>query len=251
MTRAGLLEAPSPRTRARAASSVLAVIPAYNDEATVGRLVLDLARLGLDAIVVDDGSRDATAERARAAGARVLVHGQNLGKGRALATGIEAALADGARVVVTLDADGQHSAADARRLLDERERSQADLVVGDRLGARGPMPLERFATNLGMSLLLAALFGTRVRDSQCGLRAISARLLESARLGCERFETESELLIEARRLGARIASLPIASLYPAGARSRIRPLVDAARFFRLVLTRAGGRVPAGRLLREV
>jgi hypothetical protein len=95
-----------------------------------------------------------------------------------------------------------------------------------------------------MSLLLAALFGTRVRDSQCGLRVASARLLERARLACVRFEVESELLIEARRLRARIGSRPIATLYPPEGASRIRPIVDAVRFARLVLARAGGAAPA-------
>jgi glycosyltransferase involved in cell wall biosynthesis len=244
MMSTALLHAPGAR-RVRAAHEAIAVIPAYNDEATVGELVQMLARAGLTVIVVDDGSRDRTADVARRAGARVIAHSRNLGKGRALATGFRAALELGTRAVVTLDADGQHAAFDALRLVAERERLGVDLLVGDRLAERGPMPLSRFATNLSMSLLLAAVFGTRVRDSQCGLRVVSARLLESARLGCERFETESELLIEACRLRASIAQTRIATLYPAAARSRIRPLVDALRFFRLVAARAGGRVPAG------
>lgn len=210
-----------------------AVIPAFN----AGEPLLETARrtaevLGGDRVlVVNDGSTDGAPERARAAGARVIDHPANRGKGAALATGFAAALAEGAEGVVTLDADGQHDPAWIPRFLEAAER--ADIVVGSRMRETGSMPALRVAVNRFTSAVVSALAGTRLTDSQSGFRWISSGVLRAVRLESQRFDAESEILIKAARRGFRIAEIPVPAIYGSEV-SRIRPLRDTGRFLRLV-----------------
>ena len=105
------------------------VIPAYNEAPVVSRVVAELGRAGYAAVVVDDGSRDATADAAHAAGAAVVSHPFNLGQGAALQTGIDYALARGAEVIVTFDADGQHRVSDISHLTEALLQERADFAL--------------------------------------------------------------------------------------------------------------------------
>jgi glycosyltransferase involved in cell wall biosynthesis len=139
--------------RAEAATppgGVAVVIPAYQAAATIAEVVERARRAAPGAVVyvVDDGSPDATGDEGRRSGAQVLVHGQNQGKGAALRTGMDRALADGAEIVVTLDADGQHPPEELPRLVGPIARGEADLVLGARARA-GAMPWARRCTNWG------------------------------------------------------------------------------------------------------
>jgi glycosyltransferase involved in cell wall biosynthesis len=211
-----------------------AVIPAKNAASTVGPVVRGLKRAvpDIEVIVVDDGSSDATGEAARSAGAVVLRHARNRGKGAALETGFDEALRRGADTVLAMDADGQHDPTAAPRLLDAL--SEADLVIGSREGNRAGMPWIRRATNDVTTWWVSRLAGRRLSDSQSGFRAARATVLRAIRPKSRRFEYESELLIRAGRAGFRIVSVPVPTLYNAPG-SHIDPFADTLRFIRLVL----------------
>jgi glycosyltransferase involved in cell wall biosynthesis len=212
----------------------MAIIPAKDAASTVGDVVRGVlsAVPGADVIVVDDGSADATGERAREAGARVVRHDVNQGKGAALQTGFDAALAAGADAVVALDADGQHDPTFAPKLLAALDR--ADVVVGSRNADRTGMPWLRKATNDVTSWWVSLLAGQRIEDSQSGYRAIAAPVLRAIRPESRRFEFESEFLVAAARAGFRIGAAPIPTLYNAPG-SHIHPFRDTIRFIRFVL----------------
>jgi glycosyltransferase involved in cell wall biosynthesis len=211
-----------------------AVIPARNAGGTIAAVVRGLRDTLPDAvvIVVDDGSSDDTAVRATQAGARVLRHAVNQGKGVALQTGFDEAVRLGVDAALALDADGQHDPAWAPRLLGGL--AQADVVVGSRLLSRSGMPWLRRVTNDVTSWWVSRLARTLIEDSQSGYRAIRSTVLRRVRPAARRFEYESEFLVAAARAGFRIAAVPIPTLYNAPG-SHIRPVHDTVRFVGFVL----------------
>ncbi len=217
---------------------VCAVIPACNEEARVGEVVRGARRHLSRVVVVDDGSADGTADAARRAGAEVLRHPGNRGKGAALKTGMEHAFGEGFDAVVVLDADGQHAAGEIPLFLGTAERTGADVVVGSRMDNAEGMPLVRYLTNRFTSAVVSKLAGQRIPDSQCGFRLIGERAFRRMGFKTSRYDTESEMLIEAGRAGCRIVSVPVRTIYGTG-KSKINPFVDTARFFRLVLRHLG------------
>jgi glycosyltransferase involved in cell wall biosynthesis len=214
----------------------MAVIPARDAESTIGGVIsgLKAALPQLLVLVVDDGSSDGTSAAARAAGADVIRHETNRGKGAALQTGFDEAARRGVDRVLTLDADGQHDPAYAAFLLHALDGS--DLVIGSRDGDRTGMPWIRRATNSFMTWIVSRLAGLPIEDTQSGYRAVSAPVFASVRPETARFEYESEFLIEAGRKGFTIGSVPVPTLYNAPG-SHIRPFGDTVRFVRLLLRR--------------
>jgi glycosyltransferase involved in cell wall biosynthesis len=214
----------------------MAVIPARDAEGTVGAVVRGIRQAlpEMTILVVDDGSTDATSAAARDAGADVIRHEVNRGKGAALQTGFDEASRRGITRVLTLDADGQHDPAYAPRLLGALEGS--DVVIGSRDGNRAGMPWIRKATNSVMTSIVSGLARTRIEDTQSGYRAVRSEVLASVRPKSLRFEYESEFLIEAGRKGFRIGSVPIPTLYNAPG-SHIDPFRDTVRFIRLLFRR--------------
>jgi len=216
--------------------STAVVIPAYNAarhlEDVIASVAAYVARERV--IVVDDGSRDDTAAVARGAGASVIVHEVNKGKGAALRTGILAAHERGYLYAVTLDADGQHNPDEIPAFVARWVETGADIIVGDRMAATKDMPFVRLATNRLTSAVVSALARQRVPDSQNGYRMISTALFARLPLVTTRYDTESEMLIRAGRLGATIASVPVETIY-GEEDSSIHPVVDTVRFFRMVV----------------
>lgn len=213
---------------------VIAVIPAFDEAATIEEVVGRVRRAGLEVIVVDDGSRDETARLAERAGARVIRHEANRGKGAALRTGFAHARALGAEAALALDADLQHDPAEAPRFIEAAERTGADIVCGTRMARRSGMPLVRWATNGWMSVLLSMVAGIRLTDSQCGYRLLGRRSLEQLEIRAERFDVESDMLLQAAALGLRVREILVRTIYVPERRSRIRPLRDTIRFFGLL-----------------
>lgn len=211
------------------------ILPAYNAAATIGPLIAALQRIGLEVVVVNDGSSDATAKIATDAGARVISHLRNRGKGMALRAGFAFALQSGCDAVITMDSDGQHDPQELPRLLEASAAAPEAVVVGQRRldGASG-MPIQRRWTNRLMSAVISALARQRIPDSQCGFRVIPCRFLAAASLRSRHFDLETELLLAACRQGRRVASVPIRTIYE-GHRSHIRPVLDGWRFAWLVL----------------
>lgn len=221
---------------------VLVLVPAYNETRTIGGLARRVAAKGYRLLVVDDGSKDDTADRARQAGAQVLRLERNRGKGGALREGMKRFLDTRQRALVLMDADGQHDPEDLDVILAAANRTGADAVVGNRMDDASSMPPVRRWTNRLLSAVISLLAGQRVPDSQCGFRLIRRPIVERWRLRTERFELDSEMILEAARLGGCIASVPVRCLYGAGQKSNIRPLHDTLRFLRFLAARlASGR----------
>ena len=234
-----------------AGPSIALVIPAFQAAATVPGVVERARRQlpGARVIVVDDGSDDGTAGAAEGAGASVLRHAENRGKGRALATGLAAAVATGADAVVTLDADGQHPPEAVPLLLEPVLAGTFDLVVGARARDTGGMPRGRRLTNWLSSTLLSRAVGFVVPDSQCGFRAMRREVAARVHPTGGRYEFETEFLFLAARDGFRITGVAVPTVYD-GARSHFRYGADtlalAAVFLRYRRSILHGPEPAPR-----
>ena len=213
---------------------VIALIPAYNEAARVGEVVAMARRHVDEVVVIDDGSGDGTAAAAEKAGARVLRHEQNRGKGGAIATALDYFGRSDAEFAVLLDADGQHDPSEIAKFVETADREKADIVVGNRMGDTGDMPVVRRLTNEFTSWVTSKLARQRIPDSQCGYRLLRRSVLEDLRLSTARFETETEMLIEAARAGHKIISIPIRTIYETGHASHVHPVRDTIRFFTFV-----------------
>ncbi len=219
------------KTENRSGPAVLALIPAWNEAARIGDVVRETLRY-LPVLVVDDGSTDGTAEAARAAGATVVRHLENLHKGAALKTGFAWALEHGYDAVLTLDADGQHSPADIPKFLAAFEAGAGELIIGKR--DFGKMPWPRFWSNpLGNRLVCLAL-GRNIPDNQSGYRLLTRHFIERLRLTTTGFEMEVEMIAEAVRLNVPIGAVPIRTIYGIDKRSGFHPLKDTLRFLGMV-----------------
>ncbi|HEX5760372.1 MAG TPA: glycosyltransferase family 2 protein [Thermoanaerobaculia bacterium] len=211
------------------AARVAAAIPAYNAAPSVAEVVRTTRAVLPDVLVVDDGSRDATAEVAAAAGARVLVQPENRGKGAALALAFRTLFAEGYDGVVTLDADGQHLAAEIPKLLDAA-RAGGDLVLGVRDHLFAEMSPLRRASNRLSSRAISFAAGQPLQDIQTGFRYYSRPLLETVGMPEARFEAESAVVVRAARSGFRVVCVPVRLGFADGrTSSHYRPLLDSLR----------------------
>ena len=205
-----------------------AIIPALNAERTVAKVVAETRQHIEPVLVVDDGSRDATGEVARAAGATVLRHEVNRGKGAALKTGFAWALENGCDGVITLDADGQHLPSEIPKFIAAQD--QGDLIIGGRSHLFNQMLPRRRMANRFSAWCIAKCSGARVTDSQSGFRLYSASLLRAIKLRTDGFDMESEVIVRAGRRGFRIVTIPIELGFVDGiSTSHYKPLKDTLR----------------------
>jgi glycosyltransferase involved in cell wall biosynthesis len=206
---------------------LVAIVPAHDEAPRIGAVVT-AAGVHLPVLVVDDGSKDDTAERATEAGATVVRQLPNKGKGAALRTGFRWAIDHGAEAAITLDGDGQHDPAEIPRFLEAWAAGAPDLVVGRR-NFRAMPPSRRLANELG-TLALSWAVGRPIPDNQSGFRLVSRRLMEETLASDEAgFEFEVEMIVTAIRAGWTIAWVPIRTIY-AGQTSHIRPGRHLRRF---------------------
>lgn len=213
------------------AAGVVALIPGYNEGPRIGAVVRG-AKEHLPVIVVDDGSADDTAARAREAGATVVEQRPNQGKGAALRTGFRRAIAHGYEAVLTLDADGQHDPAEMPRFLEAYAAEPRPMLVIGRRNFRTMPPMRRLANELGGRALSWAV-GRPIPDNQSGYRLIGRPLAEAMLASDESgFEFEVEMITTCIRLGGEIAWVPVRTIY--GAPSHIRPLTHLRQFIRIV-----------------
>ena len=173
--------------------NVCALIAAFNEEPTIAAVVAGVRRHTPDVVVVDDGSSDRTGERAAAAGATVVRHAQNRGKGAAIRTGLA--------------------------------RPGCDLVIAERLFVKGSMPTARFYSNRIGSWILSRFIGLEISDSQSGFRLIRSDCLRPLRLTATGYEVETEMLIKLVRRRASLCRVSIPARYD-GSRSRLRSVRD-------------------------
>jgi len=198
--------------------SLAIVIPARNEAPRLPSVLDTLpgSLPGVGAIlvvVVDDGSHDETVACARERGARVARHVVNLGKGAALRTGCEAALRLGADLIIAMDADGQHQAADLPRLVAPLLAGEADVVLTYREATGGTMPAVLKFGNRALSSTLKVMFGVDIRDTQCGLRAFTSDAYARLRWEARDYSVESEMLVRMARNHLRYVEVPIATVY--------------------------------------
>lgn len=230
--------------------NVMAVIPAYNDGATLPDVATRAAAY-CPVIVVDDGSTDDTAGAMAARSVTLLRNERNRGKAASLWRGFEHALARGADAVISLDADGQHPPDEIPRLIETATRHPGRIVVAARSIERDRTPPLRLFANRQANFWISWAAGYRITDSQSGFRLYPAGLLRrlDLRVGPGRgFVFESEVLIEAAWRGVRCVSVPIRAIYDTGARpSHYRAARDTLRIVFMVAGRllSRGTYPQG------
>jgi len=214
--------------------AICALIAAYNEEQHIASVVTAASAYVSAVVVVDDGSVDATSERARDAGAIVLRHEQNQGKGSAIRTGLAHALQGPYTHVLFIDADMQHDPAEIPMLIAGAGRG-ADFVLGERELRKDAMPAVRFYSNVIGSWVLSHFIGAEVADTQSGFRLIRTSVLRRVPLTGRGYEIETEMLIKLLRAGARLERVPVRRLQYAGARSKMRPFRDTFKTCMLAL----------------
>ncbi len=192
----------------------LIIIPAFNEEETVGSVVSDLRQAGFTKIIViDDGSRDQTAKRAYQVGAKVLRHIFNLGLGGALATGFSYARNFHPGWVITADADGQHRVVDTIKLAEVASQNKVDVIYGSRfLDHQVIAPVRRLVLYFS-NWLTFFLFGVKTTDSQSGLRAFSPKAVQKIKLRSLGFEVSSEIFGQIKTHGLTYGEVPIKAIY--------------------------------------
>ncbi len=209
--------------------TVCALIAAYNEERHIAEVVRGALEHVAQVIVVDDGSTDATAARARSAGAIVLRHERNQGKGQAIRTGLGYVLSAPCSHVLMIDGDLQHDPGEIPKLIAAAERGAGDFVLGEREFDKEAMPVARFYSNVIGSRILSAFIGAEVADSQSGFRLVRADWLKKVALTARGYEIETEMLIKLTRAGAKLDRVPVKRLRYDGVRSKIRPFRDTFR----------------------
>ena len=211
------------------------LIPAYKEETRIAAVIREVLDYCPDVVVIDDGSPDETAQAAAGAGATVLEHVHNQGKGAALQTGFDHARANGYDLAITMDADGQHAPSDIPAFLAAYERTHSPVLVGNRMGDVAAMPWLRRVVNRFMSDLLSRVMGQHVPDTQCGYRLYHRSAFPEGPYDAhsQRFAAESEILLRLSLQGRKIGAVAIQTIY-GDEKSKINPFTDTIRFFRML-----------------
>jgi glycosyltransferase involved in cell wall biosynthesis len=218
---------------------VWVVVPMYNEASAIGSVVSELRSTFKQVLCVDDGSTDASAQAAEAAGATVLRHAVNLGQGAALQTGFEfVATHPEARWVVTFDADGQHLVHDAVRMVNVGRSGDLDLVLASRFTGSANIPFIRRLVLKGAVRFTRWSSKLDVTDAHNGLRVVNARSLGLLRLTQPRMAHASELLDLVGRHGLRFAEVPVTIVYTDYSRAKSQGNINSVNIvFDLALAR--------------
>jgi glycosyltransferase involved in cell wall biosynthesis len=195
--------------------TITVILPAFNEEVSIGSMVLHAKQHADHVIVIDDGSKDRTSEISQLAGAEVIRHPRNLGKGMALKTGFEHAGKNGCKIIITMDSDGQHDPEDIPRLIDPILKGDADIVNGSRYmnGNEKNTPIYR---RIGQNILDNATnlnAGLHITDTQSGFRAFARNTLPAFNFRSNGLAIESEMLMDAANSGFRIKEVDIGVRY--------------------------------------
>jgi glycosyltransferase involved in cell wall biosynthesis len=219
------------------------LVPAYRAADAVGAVVRDFGAVVQPIVVVDDGSGDATADVAREAGAEVVTHERNRGKGAALVTGLQRLAERGMTHALTIDADGQHLASEAPALLAEARMHPGAIVVGERRKEGHTIRVINRFGNAVADTLLRRIAGARLPDTQSGFRVYPIGATLALGTAGTRYDYETEVLLRAARAGLPLRGVPVAVHYPPIEErvSHYRPVVDTVRIVRTVLRVLGAR----------
>ncbi len=199
---------------------VAIIIPAYNEEKTIGSVVTELQKtlknqsFDFEIIVVDDGSKDKTYPIAIKSGSTVIKHIMNSGQGAATTTGLSYAAANNFDVAATLDADGQHDPNDILNGINIMLKNTGfDLLIGSRMLEIKDMPRSKVLGNQGLSFFTYLLFGVKTTDSQSGLRLFSKKAISELRWRATGYEFCSEMIWRAKQAKLSIDEFPIRTIY--------------------------------------
>ncbi len=204
-------------------------MPAFNEERSIANIILGCKKYVDRVVIVDDGSEDLTASIAESLSTHVIRHSRNMGYGAALRSCFEAARELNADRIVILDCDGQHDPDEIPKLLRHLDKGY-DIVIGSRFcGGNGQnTPVYRRAGMKVLDALTNAVGGTRVSDSQSGYRAYSRRAIERIQIRANGMSAGSEVLIQTRELGLKIAEVEIHCNYSLAETSTYNPVFHAA-----------------------
>jgi glycosyltransferase involved in cell wall biosynthesis len=207
---------------------ICVIIPAYNSYDTVGDVIGGAKQYLSTVVVVDDGSKDGTYLSAKKAGAIVLKHKKNCGKGMALRTGFAYMLENSFNAVITLDADNQHDPSEIPRFLARYQEGEADIIIGSRMHEKDRIPRYRYIPNQVGVTFISWAAGCHFEDTQSGYRLYSSKVIKTIKLTTKGYHTETEILIKAGKKGFKIATIPIKTIYfPLGQeKSYYRPIID-------------------------
>ena len=191
------------------------ILPAYNEGKVIKKTIEDIKKEGFkNIIVVDDGCKDNTVKEAESAGAIVVSHPINRGKGAATQTGIDAAKLLNADIIVTMDSDGQHNSKDIKKLVEPIEKGEADVVIGSRfLEENKEIPKARVMMNKIGNIVTYIFFGAMATDSQSGFRSYSNKAANSIYSYMDRYEFESEMLGHIKKAKLKVTEVPIKVIY--------------------------------------
>lgn len=211
------------------------IIPAFNCEHTIGPVVSCARRYLPGVLVINDGSTDQTPVAAENAGAMVINHQTNKGKGAALKTAFEYTNGSPWDTFVILDADGQHNPHEITNFLETYMEDHEAIIIGNRMHNPKDMPKKRLMTNKLMSWIISFLVKQKIPDTQCGYKLIPKSVLRQMKFSTETngYDFDSELLLLAARQNIRIRSINVECIY-GHEQSRIQPLHDTLRFISLV-----------------
>lgn len=206
------------------------VVPAFDEASVIRRSVLGLRARFPNVVVVDDGSQDATAAEALAAGAVVIRHAVNLGQGAALQTGIQYALSRDAEFIATFDADGQHHVEDLVAMLDVLKQQHLDIVLGSRFRGRADgLPLARRLLLKAAVLFTNLTTGVRLTDAHNGLRIMTAAAARRFEILQDQMAHASEIVAQIGRLGLRYEEVPVTITYDAYSKAKGQRLSNSVR----------------------
>lgn len=214
-------------------AKVAVLVPAYCEASHIGEVIRRVREQLPAVLVIDDGSPDETADRARKAGAEVIVHEKNAGKGAAIKTGFRILMERGYEYVLILDGDGQHLPEEIAGFLSAAAKERCGIIVGNRMHDTTGMPLVRLLTNRLMSRAISHLCQQPIPDTQCGFRMIHREVIPSLFCESNAYDYETEMLLITSRGGHRVGSVPVTTLY-GDETSQIHPLRDGWRFLKLL-----------------
>jgi len=213
------------------------VVPALDAAASIGAVVTGAHASGYPVLVVDDGSTDDTAARGEAAGATVLRHPSNRGKGAALRTGMLQLAADGFSHALTMDADGQHLAREIPQMITAATAAPRALVMGARIIGDQPVASANQFGNWFANGAVRIAARMDAGDTQCGFRIYPLAEILPLPVSGSHFEYETTVIVHAVRAGVTLCSVPVAVFYPPVAlrRSHYRNVLDTLRIIRAMV----------------
>jgi glycosyltransferase involved in cell wall biosynthesis len=192
---------------------ICGVIPTYNNETTIERVIGEARRYLETIVVIDDGSTDGTAGRAERKGARVIRLPHNRGKGNALRVSFRYALLHEYDAVITLDADLQHDPHDIPKFIEHYEKQGSPIIVGNRMEYKEDIPRVRYVPNRVGMYLFSKMIGQAVMDSQCGFRLYDRKVMNTIPVVRDGFDAEADILLRAGKRGYKIDFVPIKAIY--------------------------------------